>query len=363
MTEAQVQQIEDSGEADSWMRLTAPISGTVIERYAVEGQYIKAGEAIYRLADLSKVWLMLELFPEDAARVRYGQRVEAEVQSLPGQTFRGRVAFVDPVVDPTTRTVGVRVVIENERGLLRIGDYAVAHIEVPLSTSGGKDQATYDPELAGKWISPRHPHVVESAPGVCRECGVDLVPAETFGYAEKPVTREFFCVVPRSAVLLAGENSVVYVETDPGRFELRSVVLGPFIRDRAVVLEGVREGEQVAVSGNFLIDSQMQLAGNPSLIDPTKARRDDSGESEGSQSPEDAAKIAAALAKLSDEDRALAERQKICPISNQPLGSMGTPIKVSVKGRPVFICCEGCRDPLLAQPEKYLANLPAEVKP
>ena len=104
---------------------------------------------------------MLELFPEDAAAIRYGQKVEAEVQSLPGRTFTGRVAFIDPTVDPTTRTVGVRVVIPNEDGLLRVGDYAKATIEVPLADQGQLRGRVYDPELADKWISPRHPHVVE----------------------------------------------------------------------------------------------------------------------------------------------------------------------------------------------------------
>ena len=79
---------------------------------------------------------MLELFPEDAAAIRYGQMVEAEVHSLPGQKFTGRVAFIDPAVDPETRTVGVRVVMANEDGLLRIGDYAKATIAVRVIGSG-----------------------------------------------------------------------------------------------------------------------------------------------------------------------------------------------------------------------------------
>jgi Cu(I)/Ag(I) efflux system membrane fusion protein len=78
-------------------------------------------------------------------------------------------------------------------------------------------------------------------------------------------------VVPRDAVLMAGQNSVVYVETEPGRFEIRPVQLGAVTGRAAVILSGVKEGEQVATSGNFLIDSQMQLAGRPSLIDPTRA--------------------------------------------------------------------------------------------
>jgi Cu(I)/Ag(I) efflux system membrane fusion protein len=290
--------------------------------------------------------------------------VEAEVQSLPGRNFEGRVAFIDPVVDPTTRTVGVRVVAENKHGLLRIGDYAKARIDVELTKDDRAHPLIYDPELAGKWISPRHPHVVESAPGACRECGIQLVPAAEFGFAAEPLQPDRFCVVPRDAVLMAAGNSVVYVETAPGRFEIRPVVLGSVVDDRAVVLEGLKEGEQVAASGNFLIDSQMQLAGNPSLIDPTKAQTKPSlpanlrGDTDSAT-----AGIAAALAQLAEADRALAERQKNCPVADAPLGSMGTPIKVIVEGRPVFICCDGCRTSLLAEPAKYLAKLSKESSP
>jgi hypothetical protein len=150
---------------------------------------------------------------------------------------------------------------------------------------------------------------------------------------------------------MAGKHSVLYVETEPGRFEIRRVVLGPSSEDDIAILQGVEEGEQVAVSGNFLIDSQMQLAGNPSLIDPTKIR--DPNETEKNPT----AKIQEALSVLTEEDRALAVRQKICPVSGMPLGSMGPPPKVDVDGRAVLICCEGCRAVLLAEPEKYLAKL------
>lgn len=354
MTEGQIADLERAGQANSRIELLAPINGTVIEKLAVEGQYVKTGQPIYRLADLSTVWLMLELFPEDAAAIRYGQKVEAQVQSLPDRTFTGRVAFIDPTVEPKTRTVGVRVVIPNDSGLLRIGDYAKATIAVQLGGSGGRLANVYDPELAKKWISPRHPHVVKSSPGKCPLCGVELVPAAQFGFSSTPTERQKTLVVPRNAVLMAGGNSVVYVETEPGRFEIRRVVLGPSSGDEIAILQGVKEGEQVACSGNFLIDSQMQLAGNPSLIDPTKAIP--------KAEPEEAnsAKLTAALSRLSAEDHALAERQRICPVTRLPLGSMGTPLKVDVQGKPVFICCQGCRKRLVEEPAKYLANLTNE---
>lgn len=351
MTPLQIEHLQLSGQADSRMHLCAPSSGTVIEKFAVEGQYVKEGQAIYKLADLSTVWLMLELFPEDAATIRYGQRVEATVQSLPGRTFTGRVAFIDPNVDPKTRTVGVRVVITNEDGLLRVGDYAKATIEVPLSSPADQHAGIYDAELANKWISPRHPHVVESSPGKCRICAVDLVPASQFGFTADASVNGEALTVPRDAVLMAGSNSVLYVETKPGRFELRRVVLGPSSGDRIVILSGVQEGEQVATQGNFLIDSQMQLAGNPSLIDPTKLER--------SVEEKASSEMIAALSMLPPEDRHLAESQRICPVTMMPLGSMGAPPKVDVNGKAIFICCEGCRASLTSEPEKYLAKLVA----
>ena len=350
MTDAQIDDLEQAGEANSRLQLCAPISGTVIEKLAFEGQYVKEGDVIYRLGDLSNVWLLLQLFPEDAAAVRYGQKVEAEVQSLPGQRFNGRVAFISPSVDPQTRTVAVRVVMPNDEGTLRVGDFARATLDVPLSA--GKQSPVYDRELAGKWMSPRHPHYVADSPGTCPICGDDLVPAAKFGFVAEPIAASEALVVPRDAVLMAGDHSVLYVETEPGRFEIRRVVLGPSCGDKLVILSGVERGEPVATRGNFLIDSQMQLAGNPSLIDPTKgdAMRDDAMSAE----------LIAALSSLSPEDRALAQRQRICPVAGYPLGSMGPPQKVAVNGESVFICCEGCRERLLAEPDKYLTKLVAK---
>ena len=233
---------------------------------AEEGKYITAGDPIYRIANLSTVWLMLELYPEDATRVRFGQLVDAHLQSLPGKTLKGRVVFIDPTVNQSKRTVGVRVEFQNEDGKLRPGDYAKASITIPIGPQG----KVYDAELAGKWISPMHPQVIREKPGDCPICGMKLVPTSRYGYTSQPVSQPEALTVPRSAVLLAGDHSVVYVETNPGRFELRNVKLGSILRDRIVILSGVKAGEKVATSGNFLIDSQMQLAGNPSLIDPTR---------------------------------------------------------------------------------------------
>ncbi|MBL9091580.1 MAG: efflux RND transporter periplasmic adaptor subunit [Planctomycetaceae bacterium] len=277
MTDQQLSELETSGQAQSRLTIYAPQGGTVVEKLVVEGSYVKAGDPIYRIAELTTVWLMLRLFPEDAGRIRFGQRVEATVQSSPAETLEGRVAFIDPTVDPKTRTVGVRVELMNEQRRLRPGDYAEARITLPIGPQG----EVYDADLAGKWISPMHPQIVRAAPGQCPICGMDLVPTSRYGFANQPVPQPASLSVPRSAVLLAGGNSVVYAETQPGRFEIRPVKVGPILREKIVILEGLKAGESVATAGNFLIDSQMQLAGKPSLIDPTRAVAATQKESEG----------------------------------------------------------------------------------
>lgn len=267
MTESQIDQLGKSGKPMSRIRIKSPQSGTVIEKSAVEGDYVKTGHKLYRVADLSSVWLMLDLFPDDASAVRFGQQVEAEIQSMPGEVFTGRVAFIDPTVNPKTRTVRVRVEIMNFDGNLRPGDYATARVTVPAIPM----DEVYDPALANKYISPMHPQVIRDEPGTCPLCDMDLVPTSQLGFASEPLPMQQVVTVPRDAVLLAGENSVIYVETEPGRFEIRRVTIGPMNRKEAVIVEGLSAGETVATGGNFLIDSQMQLAGNPSLMDPTKA--------------------------------------------------------------------------------------------
>lgn len=301
MTESQIQQVEASGEAKSRLDVLAPMSGTVIQKTVVEGDYVKEGQAVFKLADLSTVWLMLELFPEDAATVQSGQSVDAQITSLPGQFFVGQIAFIDPDIDPTTRTVSVRIALQNEAGLLRIGEYANAQISVPIS----------------------RPSQVET----------------------------IATVVPRNAVLTAAGQSVVYVEEDPGRFVIRRVTVGAAFGSDIVIEQGLAEGEKVATKGNFLIDSQMQLAGNPSLIDPSQAT-----------SPIEMiagfdAEMLTHIRMLPNEEQPYAIDQVICPITKMKLGSMGVPPKATVAGQAVYLCCEGCRKHLMKDPEGYLSLL------
>ncbi len=309
MTTEQIAELENQGQADSRLSLVAPISGTVIEKLKVDGQYVQEGDAIYRLADLTQVWLILQLFPADAAMIQIGQSATTTVQSLPQQTFQGHVDFVSPTVDPRTRTVGVRVVIPNPNGELRVGDFARATIQVPSPTVATMASDPESPPTDPLWI-------------------------------------------PRDAVLHVGESSVAYVETEPGRFEIRALQIGPSSNGQVVVWEGLQAGEKVATSANFLLDSQMQLTQQPSLINLDQAIPRSKADFEWTE------EMLAALEPLSDDQQALVQQQRLCPVGQQPLGSMGTPLPVEVAGQIVYICCEGCRRPLLETPEKYLAQFP-----
>jgi Cu(I)/Ag(I) efflux system membrane fusion protein len=248
------------------LTITSPQRGTVIARLKVEGDYVKTGDPIYRIADLSTVWLMLELYPSDAAQVRYAQEVDVELSAEPGVVFPGRVAFIDPIVSAATRTVQVRVELFNSDGRFKPGDYATAKLRLPAVPN----DTVYDAALAGAWISPRHPQIVRDGPGECPLCDTPLVPTSDFGYAAKRTANAGSVTAPRSAILLAGENSVAYVEVKEGEFELRNVVVAALTPTEAALAGGIAEGEVVATDGAFLIDSQMQLAGKPSLIDPLR---------------------------------------------------------------------------------------------
>ncbi len=267
MTSDQIATLRETGKPQSRIRIKSPQSGTVIEKTFVQGDYVKTGQKLYRIADLTTVWLMLDLFPDDASAVRFGQQVEAEIQSMQGEVFTGRVAFIDPTVNPETRTVRVRVEVMNFDGKLRPGDYATARITVPAIPA----DLVYDPALAGKFISPMHPQVIRDDPGPCPLCGMDLIPTLELGFSPSPLPEQRVVSVPRNAILSAGDSGVIYVETEPGRFEIRRVSVGPMTHQNAVIIEGLAAGETVATGGNFLIDSQMQLAGNPSLLDPSRA--------------------------------------------------------------------------------------------
>jgi len=263
----QIREIERKGAADEHVTLYAPIAGIVIHKAAVEGEYVKTGSPIYTIAELSHVWVMLDVYESDLVWIQYGQKVSFEVEAFPGEHFEGRIAFIDPVVNPGTRTVNVRVNVDNPRLRLKPDMFVRAVIRSKVLGDG----RTLDPDLSGKWIGPMHPEIVKDRPGSCDICGMPLVRAEELGFAGETPDEDPPLVIPVTAPLITGKRAVVYIKV-PGTakptFEGRVVSLGPRAGGFYIIEEGLHEGEEVVVNGSFKIDSAMQIQAKPSMMSP-----------------------------------------------------------------------------------------------
>ena len=266
LTEEQVVEIEERGTANDRVMLTSPSGGVVVDKMLDEGAYVQTGTHIYRIADLTHLWLRLDAYEQDLPWLRHGQEIVVEVEALPGETFTGSISYIDPFIDEHTRTAKVRVNVDNTNGRLKPGMFVRAVASARLGMGG----MVLDRQLAGKWVSPMHPEVVKDGPGDCDVCGMDLVRAEDLGLVpDLPATAEKPIVVPSSAVLITGKRAVVYVEVpgaDQPTYEGREVVLGPRAGDEYMVLEGLEDGERVVVNGAFRIDSSMQILAKPSMM-------------------------------------------------------------------------------------------------
>ncbi len=262
----QISAIEKAGKPNEHLTIYSPISGVVVQKQALEGMYVKTGTPIYRIADLSRVWIKLDAYESDLTWLRYGQKVTFETEAYPGEVFEGLVAFIDPVLDAATRTVKIRVNVDNKQRKLKPGLFVRAVVRSRLTESG----TVMEPALAGKWISPMHPEIVKDGPGSCDICGMALVKAETLGFTASEDDAEAPMVIPVSAPLITGKRAVVYVaiKGKDGHFEGREIVLGPRAGDVYLVKEGLEEGENVVVNGAFKIDSDLQLKAKPSMMNP-----------------------------------------------------------------------------------------------
>jgi Cu(I)/Ag(I) efflux system membrane fusion protein len=204
----QIRALERTSRPDLALTYRSPVSGTVVQKNVVEGQYVSEGTDLYFLADLSSVWLVAQVYEFELGRLQVGQSVTATVAAFPGRELAGRIVFIEPLLERETRTARVRVVLPNPRGDLKPGMFADARLALQLKEG---------------------------------------------------------LSVPRSAVIDTGARQVVYVETAPGIFTPREVRLGAAAGDRREVLEGLREGEKVVAAANFFVDSQAQLGGGTSI--------------------------------------------------------------------------------------------------
>ncbi|MBN2037439.1 MAG: efflux RND transporter periplasmic adaptor subunit [Chitinispirillaceae bacterium] len=220
LTEEQIDAIEQSAAPRSSFDILSPIAGTVTKRNVALGDYVKEGSALFRVVDLARIWVMFEAYESDLPWIKKGDRVAFTVQSLPGKKFASRVAFIDPLIDPTTRVAQVRVGIRNPGLLLKPGMFARGVVES---------------RVAGNMKN---------------------------------------LLIPKTALLWTGKRSVVFVKA-PHReqpvFAYREIELGPAAGDFYVVTDGLEQGEEIAVNGVFKIDAAAQLAGKPSMMNPAAA--------------------------------------------------------------------------------------------
>jgi membrane fusion protein, copper/silver efflux system len=201
--DSQIADLEKGKEANIRLNIYTPISGIVIEKTVQQGEYVNPGSPLFSVADLSTVWVELEVYENDFPFIRTGQRVEITSQSYPGKTFAGTVSYIYPFLDPKTRTVKVRVTLSNAGMRLKPDMFVNAIVKSPLGSG---------------------------------------------------------LVVPVTAVIDTGKRQVVWVESQTGVFEPRDVKVGARVGDQVQILSGINKGEKVATSGGYLIDSESQLS-------------------------------------------------------------------------------------------------------
>ncbi len=267
LLDKQIKKIESSESPTNLITVYSPMTGVVIQKNGVEGAYVKTGTNIYTIADLSRVWVIFDAYESDLPWLAFGQNVTFSAEAIPGETFKGHIAFIDPVLDAKTRTVKVRMNVQNPDGLIKPGMFVQGTIQATLDGDG----KAINPELANKWICPMHPEVVRDQKGDCEVCGMDLVKSESMGLINTSGQKQENLLIPASAVLKTGNRAIVYVQipgTDP-TFEGREVVLGSRVGDQYIVKYGLKEGELVVRKGNFKIDSAMQIAAKPSMMNPS----------------------------------------------------------------------------------------------
>jgi RND family efflux transporter MFP subunit len=198
----EISQLEETGKVREDLQIDSPVSGYVTERNALPNMYVEPSTRLYTVADLSTVWVYGQVFQEDAGQIHSGTPASVTVDTYPGRVFRGRVDFVYPQVDPTTRTVRVRLVFANPGLMLKPGMFVNVNFEIPL----------------GRQL-----------------------------------------LIPASGVFHSGTRTVAFVDEGNGYLNPRDVEIGARAGDSFVVLKGLQAGQKVVTSANFLIDSESQL--------------------------------------------------------------------------------------------------------
>lgn len=215
VSEDQINKILTSKSVSPYVNIYANTSGVVVSKNVNQGDYISQGSVLYTISNLSKLWMIFDAYETDLPFLKVGDQLEYTLQSLPGKVYKGRIAFINPIIDANSRTAKIRVEADNRDRNLKPEMYATARVTASLK-----------------------------------------------GYNEE-------IVVPQSAVLWTGERSIVYVKqpnTSTPAFKLREIVLGPSLGDQYVILSGLENGEEIVTNGAFTVDASAQLEGKTSMM-------------------------------------------------------------------------------------------------
>jgi membrane fusion protein, copper/silver efflux system len=251
------------------MSFPAPISGVVTGKNIVEGQYFKRGDKLMSIADTSVMWAVMDAYETDLPWLRYGQQIEITTEAIPGQVFKGMIAYIAPEVNKNTRTVGIRANVLNPGGQLRSGMFIKAKVHIEVGAGGKPVLAS----LAGKWISPMHPEIIKDKPGKCDVCGMQLVPVSSLMEAVSSKEDKLPLVIPASSILFTGKRSLVYLEIEKGVYAPRRITLGARTGKYYIVKSGLETGDKVVTHGNFQIDSTAQINRTESMMNPREKKQ------------------------------------------------------------------------------------------
>jgi Cu(I)/Ag(I) efflux system membrane fusion protein len=263
LTAEQVEAVAQNLKAQQDLTLYSPIKGTVIEKNVVLKSMVKPGDVLYRLANLDSVWAYLDIYENELPWLQYGQSAQITAEGLQGETLEGRVWFINPVLTEESRTVKVIIAIENTGHRLKPGMYVSAQLKARM-LADGRPAPT---EAAGKYTCPMHPLILKPEAGKCPICQMTLtrIPASL---ATRPGAADKMLAIPVGAVLDSGHRRLAFRERSTGTYEAVELQLGPRSGAFYPVLGGLDEGDRVAIRGGFMLDSQLQIQGLPSLLHP-----------------------------------------------------------------------------------------------
>jgi Cu(I)/Ag(I) efflux system membrane fusion protein len=357
----EVDAILKTGKPLTQVTIRSPISGHVIKKYQTEGQYVEEGGLLYDVADLSTVWIEAQVYEDEVAFVKEGMPVSATTKTFPSRVFGGKVAFVHPHLDASTRTLKVRFDIRNPGHQLRPGMYGTVTMEVPAAHLDVFRNALQE-EWRDRAVLDGLAHALGSPFGPSAGTGVEplLQMAGRFAVLRQGQV----LAVPESAVIDTGSRKFVYREAWPGAYDGVEIQLGPRSGGFYPVVKGLEAGDKVVTVGSFLVDAETRLTSGAASTyfgasgATQSTQHSTAAEIVPSMTEDEDAKVKAVLAKLSRVDQRLAEAQGYCPILEaNRLGSMGLPVKLILKDQPVFLCCKGCEKQATANPEQTLAKV------